>query len=121
MERYKPAAIVIGTIGVLSLLAKWTEQTTGGYDTGLSKLAQRMVVQSQRWDKAARQDSDPLMALAHTNYALAYAEIATQILPEAEVERATGQNVRSIIYSVEKHQAALMQALGAQETLTVSM
>jgi hypothetical protein len=117
--RVRAAACIVLAVLLLSILARWTESTTGGYDTTLSKAAQRLVTQSRRWDAAARQDSDPLMALAHTNYALAYLEIATQLLPEAEVERATGHNVRSMTYSVEKHQAAMMAALGGHGGVAV--
>ncbi len=117
MERLKPAACVVGTVAILSLLARWTERTTGGYDTGVAKTVKRLISQCKRWDVAARQDSDPLLALTHCNYAIAYLEIATLLLPEAEVERCTGENVTTMHFDMEKHQSALMAGLGTQGQL----
>jgi hypothetical protein len=121
MDRIKPAACVVGAVAALSLLARWTEKTTGGYDTGTAKVVKRLIGQCKRWDVAARQDSDPLIALTHCNYAIAYLEIATLLLPEAEVERCTGENVTSMHFDLEKHQSALMAALGTQGQLSAAV
>ena len=109
--RTKTAIGIYTTILCLSVLAKWTDNTSGAYDSTITRAVQRIVRNAQRWDAVSRQDSDNVTALLHSAYATAYTEVAMTLLPESEVERATGLDIKSFEISTEQFQAQAIASL----------
>ena len=72
-EHVKAAGISIGVVVVLCLLGK-------GDNSG----SQDYLTQAHRWTTAAEQDSNPLQALMHTDYAIAYATMAARKNPDED-------------------------------------
>ena len=109
--RTKTAIITYAVILGLALLSKWTERTSGAYSSSTSRSVARIMKNAQRWDAVSRQDNDHLTALMHSAYALAYAQVALTLLPEPEVERASGIDVKTFENSVEQFQSQLIAEL----------
>lgn len=109
--RTKTAIGIYVTVLCLALLGKWTDNTSGAYDSTVTRAVQRIVKNAQRWDAVSRQDSDHITALLHSVYAIAYTQVAMTLLPESEVERATGLDIKAFEASIEQFQSRAIAAL----------
>lgn len=61
---------------------------------GRSSPIQKLVRQTARWATAAQQDSSPLIALLHANYATGYLWALKDVASEKDINRVAGINLR---------------------------
>ena len=63
-----------------------------------------LVRQASRWSVAARQDSNPLIAVLHANYGAGYLWALKDIATDEEIRRATNLDVIKFIRSITRIQ-----------------
>ena len=61
---------------------------------GMKKSIEKLVRQSARYATAAQQDSSPVIAVLHANYAAAYLYALKDIATESQIHNATGIDVK---------------------------
>ena len=61
---------------------------------GMKKSIEKLVRQSARYATAAQQDSSPVIAVLHANYASAYLYALKDIATESQIHNATGIDVK---------------------------
>jgi|TARA_B110000977_G_scaffold186091_1_gene251614 hypothetical protein len=61
---------------------------------GMNKSIEKLVRQSARYATAAQQDSSPVIAVLHANYAAAYLYALKDIANESQIHNATGIDVK---------------------------
>jgi hypothetical protein len=61
---------------------------------GMKKSIEKLVRQSARYAVAAQQDSSPVIAVLHANYAAAYLYALKDIATESQIHNATGIDVK---------------------------
>ena len=61
---------------------------------GMNKSIEKLVRQSARYATAAQQDSSPVIAVLHANYAAAYLYALKDIATESQIHNATGIDVK---------------------------
>jgi len=102
--------IIVGMV-ILGLLSKWTGQSEPKYSKKFTRQLKRVVQQASKWHTTARQDMDPLVNLIHSNYALAYANVARAIASDGAIEGSTGIKLRELMYYLEEDQKRALQAV----------
>lgn len=107
--KYGLGAVVL--VLVLSLFSKWTDSEVKRYSPKCINQIKRLVRHSAQYATIANQDKDPLIALMHTNFALAYANSAKNLIPSKEIERIANVNLDELISVLEEEQLIAMQRL----------
>jgi hypothetical protein len=61
---------------------------------GMNKAIEKLTRQSARYAVAAQQDSSPVIAILHANYATAYLHALKDIATDSQIHNATGIDVK---------------------------
>lgn len=93
--------LVLSVIGVVAWLADRGRREN--LKTTLP-LAEKLVRVSSKWGVASAQDSSPLLALEHANYALAYARAAREIASEADIAKKLRVDLSELIVELTEVQ-----------------
>jgi hypothetical protein len=110
----KTAGVVIGVVGILSLLSKTTRKSPG-YAPDYIKHIQRLVKQSMQFRESSAACSQPLVALQHSTLALAYARVAKSLsVKPGDVNKIGKVNVTQLIRILEDEQEARLKAVRHQ-------
>lgn len=108
----KITCLVVGCVVLVALLSKWTGNGNDPqYSKQFMRQLNRVVQQASKWHTTSKQDIEPVVRLAHSNYALAYAQTARAIASDAALEKATGLKVDALIYHLENDQRQALQNL----------
>ena len=94
--------VVAAGLAVLTKVANWKPGER--YSSELLRRAKQLTQQALEWHAQSQQDSDPLFAMRHSDYALAYMNAARAILPDATLQRLTSVDVHETIIALESHQ-----------------
>lgn len=103
--------VVLGIL-VLALLAKVSSGTSRKLPKQTLSSAEKLLKASSKWAFTAEQDKNPLMALMHISYALAYSNALREILTDLEIQQATGVDIREHVDSMETRQRHIVTKLG---------
>lgn len=101
--------VIIGIVG-LSLLSKWADNYQK-YPRKTVKLLENLTKQSTQWYIMATQDANPMIALMHVNYALAYLFVARSYASPEEIRRLLSININEMIETLEDVQQKAIQTL----------
>ena len=105
--------MVFGFVIVLALLSKWS-QNPNQYAKPFINKVRMLVEQATRWNSLAKQDSNPVVQLIHCNYALAYAQVARNLVGGEDIQVITGIDIGELCHYMEDCQAYAIQNLGNQ-------
>lgn len=105
------AFLIVGGVLLISLLSRWSE-TDKQYSESFLKKVKMLIEQSTRWNSTAQQDSNPVVQLMHCNYALSYAQIARNLVPDKDIETITGIDIHELIYYLEECQSYAIKNIG---------
>lgn len=76
-----------------------------------SRALKDLVKSSAQWNARAQQDTNPLIGLMNSNYAMAYLNVARSVGSDADIEKSTGAAVDELLKEVESTQSRAMQKL----------
>ena len=112
-QQSKITALIIMTIVFIAVLSKWTGNAGRDpqYSPKFIRQMKRLVSQASKWHTTAQQDSDPTTRLVHSNYALAYANVARALASDSSIQQITGINVTELLYFLEEDQKKALQLL----------
>lgn len=79
----------------------------------LSNTVNHIVKEAARWDAMSAQDSNPAYALMHANYALAYANVAHNLMSEDDIFDATNIHIQPFITQLTESQQRCLQNVGS--------
>jgi len=101
--------ILAGFIGVMIL---WIFSTSRNTKNALDNRAIKDLIKSAaQWNTRATQDSNPIIALMNSNYAVAYLNVARSLGSDAEIERVTGISIDTFLQDLESTQAGALQKM----------
>lgn len=96
---------IVGSIAGIAIITRLINIKPGeSYSSDLLKRAKQLTQQAFDWHAQSEQDSDPLFAMRHSDYALAYFNAARAILPDSTLQRLTGVDIHETIIALETHQ-----------------
>jgi hypothetical protein len=78
------------------------------------KKAYDLVKQSQRWLAMSVQDTNPMFAMRHANFAAAYLEAARHLVSDESLNKMTSKNVALLASSISKQQERSVASMGKQ-------
>lgn len=96
---------IVGIIIILLLIAIWTWWTGRVPDDKLMQI-NRLIRQTYRWYIAAAQDTNPVIKMLHSNYAVGYLDALRLLASDEEILGATGMNIRDVQKNILKMQDA---------------
>ena len=70
-----------------------------------------LINQSISWHKQSQQDSDPLFAFKHSNYAMSYINAARDIVSDSMIQKTTGIDVHETLKLLEGYQQSLSKRI----------
>lgn len=104
-------AIAVAGIFCLSIVAKMVGGSGPSSNREKYSAAKGLVNQAVKWASMANQDSNPVYAMRHTNYANAYLIAARTLVPDSGLEQATGRDIHSLEASLRKLQSECVAVL----------
>jgi hypothetical protein len=98
--------------GVILIIGLWIVSQNKTHRNALDTRALKDLVKSSaQWNARAQQDTNPLIGLMNSNYAMAYLNVARSLGSDSEIERHTSAAVDELIKEVEGTQSRAMQKL----------
>ena len=86
-------------------------KTTNNYQKQKNKQTQALIRQIARWTVASQQDTSPMIALLHANYAAGYLQALELITTEQEINQFMNlQELRKKVYGTQDNAARLVAA-----------
>lgn len=107
----RTAALVVGLIIFLAFVNRWNNSSSTMYSKSFSNKLRSVVRQASQWHVTAKQDSNPLLSLMHSTYAVAYANLARAFASDEVIERITGLKISELMYYLNEDQQLAMQSL----------
>lgn len=83
--------VALGLLILAVMLSYWGAATSTETSKPSRRFEQRLsnlVQEAQRWSVASTQDANPLTALMHATYGVAYLRVARSMASDADIERA---------------------------------
>lgn len=108
--------VLLGVL-VIALLSRWSgtpgsgSGATGGRG-GAAKL-RTLVKEAARWSAVAEQDTNGMLRVLHTTYAVAYLNASRNFADDKELEKLSGVRVGELQAQVQAQQQAAIQKVGA--------
>lgn len=104
--------VVLGLLVLVALLSCWgasSSRPSPKFDLKLKGLLQ----EAQHWAQVSAQDANPLLALTHATYAMAYLRVARSMASDADIERACNLRLDEFAATIaDAQQAALRNVTG---------
>jgi hypothetical protein len=110
IQQLKISVIVILCILFVTLISKCTDKNSG-FKVSTSTHVNDLIKQSSRWHTTSKQDTNPVIALMHANYAISYAKMARKLVGEKRVEKLTGVNISELLYFLEEDQQSAIKSI----------
>src|SRR5690348_10553242 len=86
------AAIVVALAVFLALANRWNHRRQRSLPNELANTVQTLVHKAAMYNSTAQQDTNPLFALLHANYGLAYWTVARSLTTDEVISQLTGFN-----------------------------
>ena len=100
-------ATIVGTVAGISVITRVVNSNPGrAHSPDLLLRGGALMKQAFEWHAQSQQDTDPLFAMRHSDYALAYLNAARSILPDHALQRLSGIDVHDTVVALEAHQNA---------------
>ena len=97
---------------LLALLSKWTFDTGRTYPRYILRRIQTLIRDAVHWNTTSMQDTNPLLALVHSTYAMAYLNTARHLVSDTDIDRMMGIQARELMYELQQHHDKLIAQLG---------
>lgn len=112
--RALPQSVLVGgtvlfMLLIISLLSIWSEYSANRYNKRTVRGIREIIRDSSRYSIMSRQDTNYLLYLLHTTYALAYAKAANTIVGTSDITRITGVDADEFLHMLndqEQHAIA---------------
>lgn len=101
---------VLAALLLLSIVSRLLD-TIGTGDAKGHGHAKEFVKQSLHWSALCRQDTNPIFALQHINYAVAYLNAAKTLVSDASLEQTCGRDVHTLQSELRKMQQRAIGSL----------
>lgn len=101
------AAICVGAVMLVIVVftkiahAKWSDSS---FSSDHIACAKALVAQAIEWHHFADQDDNPMFAVRHADYAVAYLNAARRLLPDDVLQRLTSIDIFETMVALEAHQ-----------------
>lgn len=106
--------VVLGTTA-LALLSKLGVADTGRYTPEIVRHVRNYIESSTQNGVIARQCTNPAIALMHSNYAIAYANAARELVSSKEdISRMTGVKIDELMHMLRTEQKHYQSAIATQ-------
>lgn len=99
-------------MGLLIVVVLWMFSQNKNRRNALDTRALKDLVKSSaQWNARAQQDTNPLIGLMNSNYAMAYLNVARSLGSDTDIEKHTSAAVDELLKEVEGTQSRAMQKL----------
>lgn len=106
------ALSILLAVLLLALVSKWTFDTGRTYPRYVLRQIQTLIRDAIHWNTTSLQDTNLLLALVHSTYAIAYLNTARHLVSDTDIERVMGIQARELMYELQQHHDKLMAQLG---------
>lgn len=110
-ESWRYGIIVLLIIVVVVLLARCSVYTKSSCSVELVAKVKYLLQEATRWQAMSKQDQNALYAFMHSNYAVAYANAARQIMSDDDIKKNIGFNMQELTMELDGTQQATHQGL----------
>ena len=91
--------------GFIIIMIGWGFWTSNSTKNALDARALKDLIKSSaQWNLRSSQDSNPLVSLMNSNYAMAYLNVARSLGSDSEIEKFTGVKLDAFIKEIEDAQ-----------------
>ena len=104
---------LLGALLLISLVSIWTFDTGRTYPRYILRRIRSLIRDAVHWNTTSAQDANPLLALMHSTYAIAYLNTARHMVSDSDIERVMGVQPRELMFELQGHNDALVQKLVA--------
>ena len=108
------ALTALGVVLFLSLVSKWTFDSGRTYPRYIVRRIRSLIRDAIHWNATSVQDANPLLALVHATYALAYLNTARHMVSDKDIERVMGVQPRELMFELQQNQDRVMQQVAAK-------
>ena len=98
----------------LTLLSKWTFDADKTYPRYTLRRIKSLLRDAVHWNATSMQDGNPLLALIHSTYAIAYLNTARHIVSDKDIERVTGVQPRELMFELQQYNDTLVKKVVTQ-------
>ena len=106
----KVALAVLVVLVLVALLSKWSGDSHR-YPRHIVNKVKSLVQESVRWSVTSSQDTNAIISLMHTTYAMTYLNVARHLVPDKDIVRMVGIQPQELLHEVQEKQNAAMQII----------
>ena len=106
--------LILFSVILIAILSKWTGSNNPKYSQRFTRQMNRIVQQANKWHTTSKQDGEPILQLIHSNYALAYANVARALASDETIQQMSGVKLGGLIHYLEEDQQKALQKVMAQ-------
>tara|TARA_B100000787_G_C16047390_1_gene229668 strand:+ start:252 stop:677 length:426 start_codon:yes stop_codon:yes gene_type:complete len=104
--------VTVVTATIISILTRLLNANINAtYSTSHLKRARSLVTQAIYWYDTSEQDTNPLFAMKHSDYAIAYLNAARSMLPDNILEKTCNVDIHELTNTLETHQREQTKAV----------
>jgi hypothetical protein len=103
------AVLAVTVLAVLTRLLNANVNAT--FSVSHLKRARSLVSQAIYWHETSEQDANPLFAMKHSDYAIAYLNAARSMLPDNILEKTCNIDIYELSNTLETHQREQTKAV----------
>ena len=92
--------MVLGAVVLLSFVSSWTAATP----TSSGSHVRMLVREGARYSTMSKQDTNPLVAVMHATYGIAYLEAARKFATDSDISRIAGMKASDLYHHAQKRQ-----------------
>ena len=108
------AAYAVAAVLFLTLLSKWTFDADKTYPRYVLRSIRSLLRDAVHWNATSMQDGNPLLALIHSTYAIAYLNTARHMVSDKDIERVMGIQPRELMFELQQHNDSLVKKVVTQ-------
>lgn len=105
LRAYMTSMIIVVSVLCVSIFTKLMNYNVhSAFSNDHLKQARVLVKQALQWHTMAMQDSNPLFAMRHSDYAVAYLTAARSMLPDQILEKISNVEIHEMVHTLEQEQ-----------------
>ena len=94
--------LVVGTILLLTMVSSLTSSNTP--PTSAASHVRMLVREGARYSTMSQQDTNPIVAVMHATYGIAYLEAARKFATDTDISRIAGMKSSDLYHTAQKRQ-----------------
>lgn len=115
MSASKAAIVVCCAAALLVFISYFALNSSPSIDVSTSSSTalstKALIREAAQWSTIAQQDSNPLLALMHATYGMAYLNVARRLHTDSDIEAASNVRVEEFSATLQSNQQAAVQKL----------